>query len=430
MELHRAMGKVRESALFVCAVLGWAAALTFMISGCSAGADDGDGGAERGAPTGSGSGSGGGSGGDGTLGLGGDEVGGDGSCANVESEATLVKKPVDIVVLIDNSGSMGNEIEGVENNINDNFASILETSELDYQVIMVSRHGSNSSERVCVEAPLSGVPVNGCPTSAPENVAGRFYHYSVNIDSHNSWCQLLSTFDGTTPDEFGFAPDGWKTWLREDAYKIFVEITDDSVDCGPFDDNGSAGGGQSAAAAFDSALLSVSPAQFGTAAARNYVWYSIVGLAQNSPAAAPYSPMDPIVTGECGSAAGNGTGYQALSVLTGGLRFPLCDTTSYGPMFQAIADGVIEGAQVACELEIPDAPNGQSINLETVTVVYTPSSGAPSELTQVSSEGECSASSFYIQDELIVLCPAACTVVQADAAAKVSVTFSCDSMAN
>src|SRR5688500_15589855 len=46
------------------------------------------------------------------------------SCATVSSEATLTKRPVDVIFVIDNSGSMPEEIVAVQNNINSIFAQI------------------------------------------------------------------------------------------------------------------------------------------------------------------------------------------------------------------------------------------------------------------------------------------------------------------
>src|SRR5204862_534573 len=45
----------------------------------------------------------------------------DAACAHVMAAATLAKKPVDIVLVIDNSGSMTDKIIAVQNNINTNF---------------------------------------------------------------------------------------------------------------------------------------------------------------------------------------------------------------------------------------------------------------------------------------------------------------------
>src|SRR5690606_30087551 len=131
-----------------------------------------------------------------------------------------------------NSGSMGQEIAGIQSNINVNFAQILENSGLDYRVIMVSRFGNDSGEDVCIEAPLGGIPQGGCEPPPAKPVNGeRYFHYSVSIGSHDSWCKLLRTYDANLKDEYGFAPNGWREWLRPDAFRVFLELTDDGVSC-------------------------------------------------------------------------------------------------------------------------------------------------------------------------------------------------------
>jgi hypothetical protein len=352
----------------------------------------------------------------------------DSACAVQSAEATLTKKPVDIIVTIDNSGSMTEEIVGVQTNINQNFATILEASGLDYRVILVSHHGSaKNGQSICVEAPLSGIPAGGCaqPPPKPVNNPPKFFQYSVEIASTNSWCKLVSTYHA--PDQLMLAPNGWAEWLRPEALKVFIEITDDRVSCGTYNDKNTVAGGQAAAALFDTDLLALDPAQFGDAQKRNYQHYSIVAMAYNNPPSKPYEPADPILTGKCPTAANPGTGYQALSVLTGALRFPLCDTTSYDVVFQAIAQGVIEGAKVSCDFPIPDPPMGKTIDLSTVVVQYTAGGmGNAVEFTQVPSAAQCAPSSFYLEAGIIHLCPETCALVQEDNKAKINVLFACE----
>jgi hypothetical protein len=355
------------------------------------------------------------------------------SCGNQVVEAELIPKPVDIILTIDNSGSMGEEILGVQNNINNNFAQIIEASGLDYRVILVSRFGNLGGESVCIEAPLGGIPQGGCANPPGQPVNGqRFFHYSVEIGSHNSWCHLLNSYDGGLADEFGFAPTGWREWLRADAFKVFLELTDDGVDCTLdgtlYDDNNSVAGGMAAATAFDNNLRATDPAAFGDAPDnRNYKWYSIVGMAYNNPPEQPYTPLEPVITGECPSAADNGTGYQTLSNMTDGLRFPLCDTTKYDVVFQAIAEGVVADAQIACDFEIPDPPPDKTLDEDSIVVLFTPAGQMnPIILMQVPSPDQCDPMSFYVENGKVFLCPEACDLAQDDPDPKLEVEFKCE----
>jgi hypothetical protein len=179
----------------------------------------------------------------------------------------------------------------------------------------------------------------------------------------------------------------------------------------------------------DKSILALSPAHFGTEADRNYSFYSIVAMSYNNPATKPWDPIDPITIGKCPTASTPGTGWQALSVLTNALRFPICDTTSYDVVFQAIAQGVIAGSKVACDFAIPAPPVGQTVDLNTVEVQYTPAGmGAPTNLKKVADLASCAPDSFYLDvvTKQVYLCPDTCNVVQKDEAAKIDVLFACD----
>ncbi|HEY8376549.1 MAG TPA: hypothetical protein VIK91_08675, partial [Nannocystis sp.] len=239
-------------------------------------------------------------------------------------------------------------------------------------------------------------------------------------------CKLINNY--STADEFNLAPNGWREWLRPNSFKVFLEFTDDGVDCGPYDDNNNVNSGNSSAMLFDTNLRALDPAMFGaTAETRNYKWYSIVAMAYNNPPEAPYTPADPIITGECPTAADPGTGYQALSIMTDALRFPLCDTTKYDVVFQAIANGVINDVQIACDFDIPEPPPGTILDEDSILVLFTPSGQVnPIVLMKVPSVDQCDAMSFYVEDGRVYLCPQACTLAQSDKDAKIEVEFTCD----
>jgi hypothetical protein len=377
----------------------------------------------------------------------------DSACAQQEGAATLVNKPVDIIFVIDNSGSMAGEIEEVEEEVANNFVNIIEaaTPAIDYRVIMVSDFGfydSSNSKAICIAAPL-GARADGDVDHHCDDVtdppgggainAARYFHHSVFITSHNALCRLIQQY--STADEFGLQPTGYQEVLRPEAFKVFVAISDDRPSDGQqdgcnapiYDDQNMAADGVTMAAQWDADLRALSAAQFGTDQDRNYVFHSIVALApfDANDLSLPHPSTAPIVTAECSPGAENpGTGYQALSVLTGGLRYPSCGL-DYTPIFQKIAEGVIAGAQVDCEFAIPDPPLGQTIDLDTVVVRYEPGDGSPSQdLNQVPDAGTCMANAYYIEGDLIKLCPEACTIVKADDAAQMKVLFGCVGGAN
>jgi hypothetical protein len=400
-----------------------------------------------------------------------------GACAVVTGEGTLVKKPMDIIIAIDNSASMQGEIQAVQARVNVDFAQIIAASGIDYRVIMVSRYGNvydtnfdgggatDSAYSICVGAPLSSLtcPANAMATTpAVANNPPRFYHHSTDIGSNNMWCRMLGSYDVADPyprARSGWspvAPNGWSAFLRPQAFKVFVGITDDSPNRAEIQpnrrcDNMRAGDGlpgsndMTGAANFDSALRTLSPAQFGPLdGARNYVWYSIVGMAGNAMTnPTPLTPADPVVTSCCtasggsttncggdtgpaGDGAGPGEGYQHLSIMTGGLRYPSCYNSNFDAIFNAIAQGVIDRAGVSCEYAVPPNPNG-IIDPDLTTVSYRSGTTA-TVLGRVASDTACTASGgYYFNSSLdrIFLCPATCTTVQADPMARISIDFGC-----
>ncbi|MBW2528095.1 MAG: hypothetical protein JRI23_28195 [Deltaproteobacteria bacterium] len=367
--------------------------------------------------------------------------GGGSSCAQSSAEATLVNRPVDIIIAIDNSGSMSAEIEEVEEQINANFATIIDNANppIDYRVIMLSRFGSYSSNGICVASPLGGIPdansdghCDSIP-SQPVNTA-KFFHHAYTVSSHNALCLLLQYY--TTSDQYGLQPNGYQDVLRDDSFKFFLVITDDGVGCSgggySYSDGNNVTGGDTVAAQWDADVLALGPSHFGPDAAnRNYSFWGITALAPYQPTTGnpygdPHPPTAPVITGECTpSAVDPGTGYQSLAVLTGGYRYPTCGL-DYTSIFQLMAQGVIQGAQVACEFEIPDPPPGETLDLDTVEVEWSSDGQPVTTFDQVGSVGECTATSFYIDGNTIHLCPDACAAVQADENAEISILFGCE----
>lgn len=363
----------------------------------------------------------------------------DTACAKQEAEATLKYAPVDIIFVIDNSGSMTESIQGVQDNINANFAKIIEASKVDYRVILIARHGSAKGQQsVCIEAPLSGIPQGGCvsPPTQPVNNPPKFFHYSQEISSHNALCQAIRTY--SVADEFNLAPNGWKEWVRPEAVKLFVVVTDDSADCSfgnvtYKDGDTNAMMAQDVAQKFDAALLALDPAQFGDAMNRKYRMHSIVAIADKDPQnpATPWAPGDPLSTSMCGNNPAPGLGYQATSVLTGGLRFPICTLNQYDSIFNELAKGVISGAALSCDFPIPEPPPGQMIDPATIVVQFTPGDGSGAQsFTQVANEAACGAGNFYLAEGEIRLCKQTCDTVSQDKDGKIKVLFGCIGISN
>ncbi len=388
------------------------------------------------AVAGAGSGGGGGTG-SGAVGVGGLPSGGSGgtpSCATTSAMATISSEPIDIIIVLDNSGSMAEEMEAAEANINVNFAQILEGASIDYRVILLSRHrtedrdaSEEASTSICVAEPLSGLP--SCPAPLPQ-FSERFYQYSEKIESFDALNWILDGYlmEPTDDDYALLAPEGWSDFMRNGTKKAFVLMTDDdeSNDDNPatlltVDD-------------FMSQLSALSPMNFGTVDEPTYSFHSIIGLKEKADPTAAYLPDEPEVTEKCtGYSAvieSPGPTYQQLSIRTGGLRFPLCQFPGYDAVFQAIAADVIVKTDIACDFAIPAPPAGQELDLEKVAISKKLIDGtALTPYGQVLAPVDCQADAFYIDrsENRIFLCPEACAALQADPAGGVDVLFTCES---
>jgi hypothetical protein len=338
-----------------------------------------------------------------------------GSCATASAQVEIVRQPVDIIITIDNSGSMDDEARSVEANLNLNFATILEESQIDFRVILVSEHRERNLQdtAVCISQPLSTLAT--CPSDQP-GLSDRFFQYSTEVDSRDSFEVLLETYDGTREDDFALAPSGWSEWLRPEAKKVFLEISDDNEN--------------TPATEFVSALTTLAPEQFGADPSQlTFVWHSIVGLAERPVATEPYIPTDPIETRECaGDAVNAGTTYQELSRLTGGLRFPICEFDGYDAVFRRIASDVVQSSSGACDFALPPPPAGRTLDLDKVAVSYQPGDGGEALLFgQAENAAGCRADGFLVDDAGVHLCPQACDRIGADNQASVAVLFTCQS---
>lgn len=344
------------------------------------------------------------------------------ACASASAEVVQTKQPIDIVLVLDNSGSMADELDAVERNINVNFTEVIEESGVDYRVILLSRHrradrndSEEASTSICVQQPLSGLAE--CPADKPV-LSSRFFQYSIKIESDDSFSRILETFN-RPETRFDATDVGWSEWLRPSARKVFLEFTDDNASM-PVDE-------------FVQELVDMAPEHFGSDPEQpQFVFHSIVGARENTPELAVYSPEDPVQLELCegnGNKVENaGVSYQELSRLTGGLRFPLCQFQDYDVVFRTIAENVVTLSGDPCVFEIPDPPEGKELDLGKVGISFSGGEGEPEVgLGQAANEQECQAEAFYIQGDSVHLCPESCREVKGLAEVQVEVSFQCES---
>ena len=307
------------------------------------------------------------------------------------SVAEVAKAKVDIIFVIDDSGSMNAEMVQIKTNVN-SFAQKIGVSGLDYRVIFIVKKATSPTQTgnvICVPAPLAGA---NCADNPP-----LFWHINQDVQSRDSLTLILSTYDSTN------AALAWNKHLRPEAYKVFIEVTDDQS--------------QMSAAAFDTALLAKQPAgMFGTAADRKYIFHTIAG----------WTPGTAFVTGAtCPGAVNNGSVYQQLSQLTKGIIDSVCKT-DYSGVLDNIAKGTTE--RLACELSVPTQASADPTKVG-VQVTFP---GMPATtITRVTDASKCAANpeSWYYDDNAapkkILLCSGFCTKVNAQNGTKIQALVGC-----
>lgn len=303
------------------------------------------------------------------------------SCAGEEVNADFVTLPSDIIWVVDQSGSMNQETQYVQQQINA-FASAIETSGIDFHVVMIARKAGGNA--ICVPAPLGG-------TACGDNT--RFKLVNQYVDSRNGPAVAVSQYPN------------YSSFLRPEAMKHFIFVTDDDS--------------SQTAATFTNALAAVMP----TGMFANYKVHGIYGR----------SATGGKCSGAFGSAVRAGDIYTTLINDTGGAGGVICDN-DWTNVFTQIQTAVVTGSQVSCEINVPEASGGGSIDPNQVNVKYLMGGVGPgTTLPQVTSEAACGANGGWYYDApsaptKILLCPQTCTSVQADVTASVKIELGCSTV--
>jgi hypothetical protein len=317
--------------------------------------------------------------------------GGEGGTTCAAANVATQKAKVDIIFVIDDSGSMTEEMNQIKVNVN-TFAQAIGTSGLDYQVLFIVKKATTTGQAgnvICVPTPLGGA-------NCTDNGA-IFHHINQDVQSNNSLSLILSTYASTN------TAIAWNKYLRADSWKVFVEVTDDQSSL--------------SSTSFDQQLLAKAPAgMFGTAQARRYIFHSICGWQDGSA---------PLSGAQCSTAVNTGSEYQKLSQLTGGIIDSVCKT-DYSGVLNNIAKGIV--AKLACELTLPASATSDPTK---VVVQHTPSTGAPQKLDQVTDAAKCSGfpNGWYYDNNTaptrILLCAGICDASAKDPGSKIEALVGC-----
>ncbi len=300
----------------------------------------------------------------------------DQECAAVAEEAELVPLPADIIVVVDNSGSMTFEAGQIQARLND-FSQQIIDSGIDVHVVLISSY-PNSGNGICMDPPLGN---GGCPND--DNNPPLFTHVNQSVSSHNAWDRVLATHAQ------------WSGAMREESSKHILVVTDDTSNMSLND--------------FDTGFLGLDPTY------ADYIQHSVV------------------CHSNCASAAGIGSRYINLSVQTGGVPADLCDQ-DFQSVFDVLSTEVIGGTQLACEFEIPEPPNGDDFDPDKVNVEFDDGMGGTTSIPRVDNAGQCGAvlDGWYYDDPLaptmIVMCPQTCETAQDAKNGSITIAFGCETV--
>ncbi len=300
-------------------------------------------------------------------------------CAAIVAEASPSFAPVDIVWIIDSSGSMREEAEIVQNNIN-GFASAIGASGVDFRVVVIT-----SSAFVTVPDPLGS-----------DTARLRFLDEAVN--SSESLTKLLARLDV------------YSDFLRPEAVQHFVVTTDDESEL-RWD-------------RFRSDMLE----RLG----KDFLFHAVASPDERHCMTVPFLGMicEPGCEGTFGDAADVGAEYYRLAEETGGETYSICES-DWSPLFTRLQTSVVVSAAVPCFFELPPPPDGEAFDAGKVNVTFTGSGGAETTLPRALEPDRCEEAAAWFYDDnttptRIQLCPAACSIVEADEGGRVDVALGCE----
>jgi hypothetical protein len=327
-------------------------------------------------------------------------------CASVKQTAKNTLQPADIIMAVDNGPNMQTDITIVRDRL-DGFSKQIVASGVDANIVLITAAlnpdivsqatplgGSAGGWRaICVGAPLGS---GKCPDdSNPPS----FHHLDEEVGAGHG---LIPTPERHPLNLFTQLYPKYKAFLRPNAAKSFVVITDQNATPGPND----------SAAAFTSAVAAMDPVMFPSFRMSGIVAYT-----------ACLQFLFPSVVG---------TVYLDLIKQTGGVSGDFC-TSNFAPVFDDLAKGVIGYSQVDCQWAIPPAPGGQTLDPRKVNVKIT-SGAVESQIGQVSSAADCARAGdgwYYdspTSPSMIMACPASCDTIRKAQGSQVDVLFGCETV--
>lgn len=282
------------------------------------------------------------------------------ACPSIRHDAPAARGAVDVVFLIDTSGSMWDDFAQIQKNLT-SFTQSLESSHADIRVVMVT--GSN---------PAAG--------SALGMDITRYRFVASPVESHMLYTIALLTLPT------------YRDFLRPDAATHFVMVTDDQ----------------------DLLSAAIFRTEMEKALGRKFTVHAIASEEVDGrpcASAACGGVWLPLV---CGAVA-VGEAYNTLAEQTGGGKISIC-SDDWTSVLENLGDAVIAAVPLPCSYPL-EAVAGNQADPERVQVVYTPEGGRDEEFPKADDEAQCGDAEGWHFDRAVdprnvVLCPAACETVQ------------------
>lgn len=321
----------------------------------------------------------------------------DSSCASVAASAAVVRRPLDVIMVVDASPSFDRPRMAISSTLASNLIRALEAASVDYRVIVLG-------------GAIAAPPLNP-----------RYFALSESVGSTD----LLRSMPGFLRRALPL--------IRRESLKAIVDFTDDGWDAG-----GSVLGTR---AQFYEGMAAADLVEyFGTRTDRRYTVHGVAGLAANMPSTTPWPPSSAVVSERCsGFSANPASELQSLAIETGGYRFPLCNFSEYSSLFDAIAAQSISSVRVPCDFGVPVTMDGRMPDIGYARMHLTIEDGTTTTTPPVANMAACG-DGFYLvrggassdggadagaSGDLIRLCPDTCSRVRAQATGTVSFTFEC-----
>lgn len=327
------------------------------------------------------------------------------TCAGVSAKAETKLLPTDVIWAIDTSGSMALSFPAIQQAL-DTFSRKIVDAGIDAHIVLLAgaTGGALPGTGICVPAPLGSGRCGagaGPNAPAPDSNEPAFLHLDTPFAANEGVGVLLDHHAD------------FKHLLRRDARTQFV-LTED-------------GAPPVSVQAVVDHVEGRAPASGTTA------W---------SPGLEPGSWVFNAVVCPSGFALGScllsGDVPQTTLELverTGGVLADLNNAGAEGldpfaELLDQLATNVIAGAQIECSYAIPPAPAGMQFDPAQVNVVYAAPQG-PESFPRLAEGASCQRHVAWRYDDpaaptQVELCPAACDRVRADAAARIDLTFGCE----